>query len=74
LEAARNKRDDWEVRRALLTAIHFQQRAMMDDGVASERILLFDIDAGSEILDRIYEIVRRRISRIDKKRGLFEDE
>jgi hypothetical protein len=47
---------------------------MMDDGVASERILLFDIDAGSAILDRIYEIVRRRISRIDKERGLFGDE
>ena len=74
LEAARSKRDEWEVREALLAAIHIQQRVMMDEGIASERIVQFDIAAGGAILDWIYEIARRKIRPIDRKREGLGDE
>jgi hypothetical protein len=74
LEAARSKREGWEVREALLAVILIQQQHMMDDGIPSETIVKFDIAVGRAILDWIYEIAKRKIRPIDKKRDVFRDE
>jgi hypothetical protein len=73
-EAVRSNRDDWQVRKALLAAIHIQQRSIMDMGVDDLTIVEFDIVTGSAILDWIYESRRRWNKPIDRKKEVFRDE